>query len=107
MGRSWKGMTDLDPQRLECLRNVLQTVGGALESGDIDALEASRMAVSMMEDEELYNAGKGSVIAADGSVTMDASIMRGCDGAAGSIVNSRRLKNPINAAEKILRKAGL
>ena len=68
-------MTDLDPQRLECLRNVLQTVG-ALESGDIDALEASRMAVAMMEDEELYNAGKGSVIAADGSVTMDASIMR-------------------------------
>ena len=58
----------------------------------------------MMEDEELYNAGKGSVIAADGSVTMDASIMRGCDGAAGSIVNSRRLKNPINAAEKILQK---
>lgn len=100
----WKGLTDLDPRRLECLRNVLQTVGSGLESGDIDALEASRMAVSMMEDEELYNAGKGSVIAADGSVTMDASIMRGCDGAAGSIVNSRRLKNPINAAEKILQK---
>lgn len=98
----WKGMTDLDPQRLDCMKDVLQKIGNALESGKIDALEAARMAVSMMEDEELYNAGKGSVIAADGTVTMDASIMRGCDGAAGSIVNSKRLKNPINAAEKIL-----
>ena len=100
----WKGMTELDPKRVECLKNVIETIGSMLENDEISALDAARLAVTMMEDEELYNAGLGSVIAADGAVTMDASIMRGCDGAAGSIVNSRRLKNPINAAEKILQK---
>lgn len=100
----WKGMTELDPKRVECLKNVIETVGSMLENNEISALDAARLAVTMMEDEELYNAGVGSVIAADGAVTMDASIMRGCDGAAGSIINSRRLKNPINAAEKILQK---
>lgn len=100
----WKGMTELDPKRVKCLKNVIETVGSMLENDQISALDAARLAVTMMEDEELYNAGLGSVIAADGAVTMDASIMRGCDGAAGSIVNSRRLKNPINAAEKILQK---
>lgn len=100
----WKGMTELDPKRIDCLKNVIDTVGLMLENDEITALDAARLAVTMMENEELYNAGLGSVIAADGAVTMDASIMRGCDGAAGSIVNSRRLKNPINAAEKILQK---
>ena len=72
----WKGPTDLDPQRIACMHNVLATVGSMLENG-LDALEAVTIAVEMMENEPLFNAGIGSVIAADGSVTMDASIMRG------------------------------
>ena len=99
----WKGPTDLDPQRIECMENVLTTVGSMLDDG-IDALEAVTIAVEMLEDEQLFNAGIGSVIAADGSVTMDASIMRGCDGAAGSVVNVTNLRHPIRAAKKVLEK---
>ena len=97
----WKGPTDLDPQRIACMHNVLSTVGSMLESG-IDALEAVTIAVEMMENEPLFNAGIGSVIAADGSVTMDASIMRGNDGAAGSVVNVTKIRHPIRAAKIVL-----
>lgn len=97
----WKGPTDLDPQRIACMHNVLSTVGSMLESG-LDALEAVTIAVEMMEDEPLFNAGIGSVIAADGSVTMDASIMRGSDSAAGSVVNVTKIRHPIRAAKMVL-----
>ena len=99
----WKGPTDLDPQRIACMHNVLSMVGSMLESG-IDALEAVTVAVEMLEDEPLFNAGVGSVLAADGSVTMDASIMRGRDSAAGSVVNVTNIRHPIRAANKILQK---
>ena len=97
----WKGPTDLDPQRIACMHNVLSTVGSMLESG-LDALEAVTIAVEMMENEPLFNAGIGSVIAADGSVTMDASIMRGSDSAAGSVVNVTKVRHPIRAAKLVL-----
>ena len=97
----WKGPTDLDPQRIACMQSVLTTVGSMLEDG-IDALEAVTIAVEMMENEPLFNAGIGSVIAADGSVTMDASIMRGSDAAAGSVVNVTKIRHPIRAAKIVL-----
>ena len=99
----WKGPTDLDPQRIACMQNVLSTVGSMLESG-LDALEAVTIAVEMMENEPLFNAGIGSVLAADGSVTMDASIVNGCDSAAGSVVNVTNIRHPIRAAKKLLEK---
>ena len=99
----WKGPTDLDPQRIACMQNVLSTVGSMLESG-LDALEAVTIAVEMMENEPLFNAGIGSVLAADGSVTMDASIMNGCDSAAGSVVSVTNIRHPIRAAKKLLEK---
>ena len=98
----WAGQTALDPQRLECMRLVLNEVGSALAAGQINALDAVTDAVSMLEDEPLFNAGRGSVLAADGTVTMDASIMRGEDGAAGSVVNVRRVRHPIRAARAVL-----
>lgn len=97
----WKGPTDLDPQRIACMRNVLSTIGDLLENG-IDATEAVTLAVEMLEDEPLFNAGIGSVLTAEGTVTMDASIMQGVDGAAGSVVNVSRIRHPIRAAKKIL-----
>ncbi len=97
----WKGPTDLDPQRIACMQSVLTTVGSMLEDG-IDALEAVTIAVEMLENEPLFNAGIGSVIAADGSVTMDASIMRGSDAAAGSVVNVKKIRHPIRAAKLVL-----
>ena len=100
---SWRGLTSLDPERIRCIHNVLQSIGDALDSGSIDALEAVTMAVELMENEPLFNAGIGSVLDEDGTVTMDASIMNGSDGAAGSVVNVRRIRHPIRAANCILK----
>ena len=52
-----KGQSDLDPQRIACMREVLDKVGSMLEEG-LDALEAVTIAVEMLEDEPLFNAGK-------------------------------------------------
>ena len=99
----WRGLTSLDPERIRCMHHVLNSIGHALESGSIDALEAVTQAVELMEDEPLFNAGIGSVLDEDGTVTMDASIMNGTDGAAGSVVNVRRIRHPIRAANAILK----
>ena len=99
----WRGLTSLDPERIRCMHHVLQSIGAALDSGSIDALEAVTMAVELMENEPLFNAGIGSVLDEDGTVTMDASIMNGPDGAAGSVVNVRRIRHPIRAANCILK----
>ena len=99
----WLGKTPLDPARIECMRQVLSTVGTKLQSQEIDCLEAVTVAVEMLEDEPLFNAGKGSVIGSDGTITMDSSIMQGRDKAAGSVMGARRLRHPVRAANLILK----
>ena len=99
----WLGKTPLDPARIECMRQVLATVGTKLQSQEIDCLEAVTVAVEMLEDEPLFNAGKGSVIGSDGTITMDSSIMQGRDKAAGSVMGARRLRHPVRAANLILK----
>ena len=98
----WLGKTPLDPARIDCMKKVLMKIGLMLENSKIDCLEAVTLAVEMLEDEPLFNAGKGSVIGEDGSITMDASIMRGADKAAGSVINVTKLRHPIRAANLIL-----
>ena len=99
----WRGLTSLDPERIRSMHHVLQSIGDALDSGSIDALEAVTMAVELMENEPLFNAGIGSVLDEHGTLTMHASIMNGPDGAAGSVVNVRRIRHPIRAANCILK----
>lgn len=98
----WRGLTQADPARLTCMERLLHDLGRRLAEGDIDALEAVTLAVEAMEDEPLFNAGVGSVLDANGEVTMDASIMRGRDRAAGAVVNVQRASHPIRVANRVL-----
>lgn len=98
----WRGLTQADPARLTCMERLLHDLGRRLAEGDIDALEAVTLAVEAMEDEPLFNAGVGSVLDANGEVTMDASIMRGGDRAAGAVVNVQRASHPIRVANRVL-----
>lgn len=100
----WRGMTDADPQRLACMRALLNDIGSRLNDGSLDALEAVTLAVEAMEDEALFNAGRGSVLDASGSITMDASIMRGQDRAAGAVIGVRQSRHPIRIANHLLHK---
>ena len=98
----WRGMTDADPQRLACMRALLNDIGERLHAGTLDALEAVTLAVEAMENEPLFNAGKGSVLDASGQVTMDASIMCGQDQAAGSVIGIRTSRHPVRVARRLL-----
>lgn len=98
----WRGMTDADPQRLACMRALLNDIGERLHAGTLDALEAVTLAVEAMENEPLFNAGKGSVLDVSGQVTMDASIMCGQDQAAGSVIGIRTSRHPVRVARRLL-----
>jgi len=67
------------------------------------ALEAVLASVVALEDAEAFNAGRGSVLRDDGSVSMDASVMWGADRSAGGVTGVRRVRNPVRVAELVRR----
>lgn len=66
------------------------------------ALDAVVAAVKVMEDSPLFNAGKGAVFTADGRNELDASIMDGNTGKAGAVAGLRAVRNPIEAARRVM-----
>ena len=65
----------------------------------IDAVVA---AVKMMEDNPLFNAGRGSVFTNDGKNEMDAAVMKGKNLKCGAVTCVRHIKNPVEAARKVM-----
>jgi beta-aspartyl-peptidase (threonine type) len=72
-----------------------------LESGG-SALNAVEEAVVIMEDDETFDAGRGSFLNRDGRVQLDAFIMDGATLRGGGVGCVEHLRNPIRAARKIL-----
>ena len=66
------------------------------------ALETVVFTVTLLENNELFNAGKGSQIQADGKIRMSASIMDGATMKFSGVINIEDVKNPIRVAEKLL-----
>jgi beta-aspartyl-peptidase (threonine type) len=66
------------------------------------ALDAVVAATIVLEDDEHFNAGTGSVLTGDGWVEMDASLMDGQTLAAGAVAAVSRLGNPIRGAHAVL-----
>lgn len=66
------------------------------------ALETVVYAVSLLEDDELFNAGIGSQIQSDGKIRMSASLMDGSSQKMSGVINIENVKNPIQVAEKLL-----
>lgn len=69
------------------------------------ALDAVELAVKLMEDNPLFNAGRGSVFNAVGKHEMDAAIMNGSDLAAGAVALVSRVKNPVSLARAVMEKS--
>lgn len=76
----------------------------ALQDGktSVDAVE---IAVKIMEDSPLFNAGKGAVFNADGVNELDASIMDGKTLKAGAVAELHHIKNPISLARVVMEKS--
>jgi len=69
------------------------------------SLDAVKAAVMSLEDCILFNAGRGSVFAKDGSQEMDASIMEGKTLMAGAVSAVRSIKNPVDLAYVVMTKS--
>lgn len=65
------------------------------------ALETVVYAVSLLEDDPLFNAGIGSQIQSDGKIRMSASLMDGVSKRMSGVINIEEVKNPIQVAEKL------
>lgn len=85
----------------EGLQQALQSGWQTLEAGgaSLDAVEA---AVCVLEDNPLFNAGRGAVFTHDGRHEMDASIMSGEDLRAGAVAAVSRIKHPVVLARRVM-----
>ena len=78
--------------------------GYALWQAGADALSIVEATVRVLEDDPIFNAGRGAVLNDQGVAELDASIMRGFDRAAGAITGVTTIKNPITLARAVLEK---
>lgn len=74
---------------------------GVLTAGG-SALDAVVAAVRVLEDDEEFNAGRGSVLNADGEVETDAAVADGRTGRAGAVAALRGVRNPVDLARAVL-----
>src|ERR1700746_3736798 len=81
--------------------NALAAGWRVLERGG-SALDAVEEGVVIMEDDETFDAGRGSFLTSDGRVQLDALIMDGATLRAGGVGCVEHIRNPIRAAKKIL-----
>jgi len=86
---------------LNGVRNAVASGWRALTKGG-SALDAVEEAVVIMEDDDTFDAGRGSFLNRDGKVQLDAFIMEGSTLRGGGVGCVERIRNPIRAARKIL-----
>lgn len=100
-----KDMTDyMETAYRNGLEDALHTGYSLLEKGGT-SIDAVRAAVVSLEDNILFNAGKGSVFGKDGSQEMDASIMDGKNLMAGAVSSVKNIRNPVELAYTIMTKS--
>ncbi|GEQ96555.1 isoaspartyl peptidase/L-asparaginase [Iodidimonas gelatinilytica] len=83
------------------LSDALMKGRAVLESGGT-ALDAVTASIMVMEDSDLFNAGKGAVFTHDGRNELDAAIMDGRTLNAGAITGVTRVRNPITLARAVM-----
>jgi beta-aspartyl-peptidase (threonine type) len=79
--------------------------GHSLLQKGASAVDAVETAVASMEDDETFDAGRGSFLTSDGRVQLDALIMDGSSLRAGGVACVERLRNPVRAARLVLDKS--
>src|ERR1051326_7271737 len=86
------------------VQNALNKGWQVLEGGG-RALDAAEAAIVCLEDDETFDAGRGSFLTRDGRVQLDALMMDGATLRAGGVGCVERIRNPIQAARLVLDKS--
>lgn len=95
----------LDPAQEKCARDGLEAAlaaGSSILEKRESALDAVEAAVRVLEEDECFNAGRGSVLTAEGCIELDAAIMDGRTRAAGAVAGLRTTRAPISLARELL-----
>ncbi len=95
-------------EKEQAYRNSLEQAleaGFSLLAKNGTAIDAVRAAVVTLENDPLFNAGRGSVYTNDGIQEMDAAIMDGRTGMAGAVCAVRNIRNPIELAYAVMMKS--
>lgn len=96
---------DIGPEREAACRTALRSVldrGARLLADGTSAFDAVEAVAMLLEDEPLFNAGRGAVFTADGRHELEASIMDGDTGRCGSVSNLVTVRNPVQLARLVL-----
>jgi beta-aspartyl-peptidase (threonine type) len=100
-GGAWAIPDDMIDAHLQGVRNAAEAGWHVLEGGG-SSVEAVEAAVVVMEDDDTFDAGRGSFLNRDGRVQLDAMIMEGATLRAGGVGCVERIKNPVRAARRVL-----
>lgn len=100
--------SSLTPEQDAAYRAALQgalDAGSAVLKGGGSALDAVEAAVQVMEDDPLFNAGRGAVFTAAGRNELDAAVMNGSDLTAGSVAGLTTTRHPVAAARAVMERS--
>ena len=100
-GGAWAMPDDMVEAHRAGVNNALAAGWNLLQQGAC-ALDAVEAAIRVMEDDETFDAGRGSFLTADGHVQLDAMMMDGGTLRAGGVGCVEHIRNPITAARKVL-----
>ena len=100
-GGAWDMPDDAIASHEQGIANALRAGYALLERG-APATEAVEAAITVMEDDDTFDAGRGSFLTRDGRVQLDALLMDGATLRAGGVACVERLRNPIQAARLVL-----
>jgi beta-aspartyl-peptidase (threonine type) len=103
-GGAWAIPDDAAAAHLAGVSEALER-GYAILSVGGSALDAVETAVTILEDDPAFDAGRGSFLTSDGRVQLDALLMDGGRMKAGGVACVERLRNPIQAARLVLEKS--
>jgi len=92
---------ELERAYTDGLKQALDISYAVLQQGGT-AVNAVKAALVVLEDNVLFNAGRGSVFTKKGVQEMDAAIMDGIDLAAGAVAGVRSVRNPIELAAEVM-----
>ncbi len=92
---------DLETAYRDALEEALRFGHGLLEQGGT-SLDVVEQVVRRLEDDELFNAGKGAVFTHEGTNELDAAIMDGATRGCGAVTGVTTVKNPITLARAVM-----
>lgn len=101
-GNDWLLLDDKEQAETKSSLKAALTIGQKILAGGGSSLDAVEQVIRHLEDDAIFNAGKGSVFNSAGGHELDASIMDGRDRSCGAVAGVKTVKNPISLARLVM-----